>query len=283
MDSETKNLIRLALKEDAPKGDITSKYLIPSNKRSRAVIVAREDGIVCGVNIAKKTFRLVDQDLKVAIRKRDGKSIKKGDIILIVDGNLRSILLAERVALNFLTHLSGVSTLTSKFVEAVKGTRAQIFSTRKTLPGFRQIQKDAVECGGGEKHRMNLSDQVLIKTNHLRMLAKQGLLLKDVIKKIRKHYGRKMKIEVEVDTLVTFQRILLLDVDMIMFDNMSPNQIRKGVLIAESKKGKKPLLEVSGGITLNTVKQYAQTGVDRISVGSLTHSVPALDIALEVR
>lgn len=280
--SELKQLLKTALREDIQFGDVTSEYSIAVNSQGCGYIEARKNGVLCGGPIARTIFLMVDPHLKVSLKKRDGAALKQNDRILTVSGNVRSILKAERVALNFLTHLSGISTLTHEFVMRAKGTRAHIFSTRKTHPGLRLLEKYAVRCGGGKNHRMSLSDQVLVKGNHLAALKHRGETLEQMVLRVRRRFGKKMKIEIEVETLKELKNILPLSADIIMLDNMTLSQIRAAVKIVKHFKAFKPQLEVSGGVSLKTVRQIAQTGVDRIAIGALTHSAPALDMALEL-
>ena len=258
-----------ALKEDLyPSGDITSKLLNNRNK-IRAKIISNSNGIIGGLDLAKQTFRIVDKKILFKIKKKEGSKIKKKEIVAEIEGNIRNILAAERVALNFLTHISGIATKTSQFVDRV-GKKTKICCTRKTLPGLRIIQKYAVKLGGGHNHRFNLSDEYLIKDNHIAISNLRILIIS--AKKNKK------KITVEVDNLNQLKNILDLKFDTILFDNMNIKNLRKGINLVK----KKFQTEASGNINFTNVKKIASTGVNRISIGSLTHSISALDLKLEI-
>ncbi len=266
-----KNACQLALKEDLyPLGDITTKLL--SSKIKKAKIISNQDGIVGGLEFVKNTFKLIDKKIKFKIKKNEGTSIKKGNVVAILEGNVKNILIGERVSLNFLSHISGIATLTQNFVKKTK-KKTKICCTRKTIPNLRILQKYGVKLGGGINHRFNLSDEYLIKDNHIS--ASQNLV--KIIKKALKNKKGK-KITVEVDNLNQLKKIIGLKFDRILFDNMNLKSLKKGVKI--SKKFYET--EASGGITLKNVKKIASTGVDRISIGSLTHSSKAIDFKLEI-
>ncbi len=266
------NVVKLALNEDLyPSGDITSD-LIKNNIKKKTKLISNQNGIVGGLEFVKQTFKLIDKKIKFKLKKKEGSSIKKGDLIAIIEGNIKNILIGERVALNFLSHISGIATTTNQFVKKA-GKKCKICCTRKTIPNLRVIQKYAVRLGGGTNHRFNLSDEYLIKDNHIS--ASQNLV--NIIKKAIKNKKGK-KITVEVDNLKQLNQIIGLKFDRILFDNMSPKILRKGVKL--SKKLYK--IEASGGVTLRNVKKIAATGVDRISVGAITHSAPALDLKLHL-
>ncbi|MCL2144205.1 MAG: carboxylating nicotinate-nucleotide diphosphorylase [Endomicrobia bacterium] len=274
----TKNLITLALKEDGVFNDITTKSLIPAAKKAKAVLIANKPGILCGVDISAEVFKSIDKKCKVKTKKNDGSKIKKGEHVLEIEGPAYAILTGERTALNFLQHLSGIATLTGEFVAAAKNGKTKIYDTRKTIPGYRDLAKYAVRCGGGVNHRMGLSDMVLIKDNHL-------FLTKDLTSKVnqlRKKY-KKMLIEVECENIDQVKHALEAKADIIMLDNTGLANTKKMInLIRKSSIGNyKPEIEISGGINLKTVKQFAKLGIERISVGMMTHSAPALDITLE--
>ncbi len=279
---QIKNIIRLALKEDYAWHDVTSRATIPEKKFITADLVAKDSGVICGVEIVKEVFKMLDTKSCTKAFVADGTKVAKGKIIARVAGPAKDILAGERTALNFLQHLSGVATLTHKFVEKTRGTGAKIYDTRKTLPGLRSIEKYAVTCGGGYNHRMNLSDMALIKDNHISAVRDIG----DAVKKIRKNRPS-LKIEVECDTLSQVDDALAAGADIIMLDNMSVSDVKKAVTKVRKYKGphskRSPEIEISGGINLLTVAKYAKTGCDRISVGALTHSAPALDISLEIK
>ena len=266
-----KNIVKLALNEDLyPFGDITSGLLI-NNKIIKAKLLSNENAIIGGLLFAKQAFDLVDNKIKFKIKKQDGSYVKKGLLIASIEGNARNILIAERVALNFLSHISGIATKTNKFVK-LAGDKCKICCTRKTIPNTRIIQKYAVKLGGGTNHRFNLSDEFLIKDNHIASSNIKSL----VSLAIKNKKGR--KITVEVDNLNQLNEINGLKFTTVLFDNMSIKNLKKGVKIAK----KYYETEASGNINLKTVKRIAKTGVDRISVGSITHSAAAIDFKLEI-
>ena len=263
-----RNVVKLALNEDLyPSGDITS-YLIKNNIKKKAKLISNQNGIIGGLKFANQIFKLIDKKIKFKIKKKEGSRIKKDDLIAVVEGNIKNILIGERVALNFLSHISGIATITNEFVKKV-GKKCKICCTRKTIPNVRVIQKYAVKLGGGTNHRFNLSDEYLIKDNHIE--ANQNIV--EIVKKAIKNKKRK-KITVEVDTLNQLKQIIGLKFDRVLLDNMSPKILRKGVKLSK----KLYETEASGGVTLKNVKKIAATGVDRISVGAITHSAPALDL-----
>ncbi len=271
-------IVKLALREDIGSGDITTKLIISAKQKIKARIIAKEKGIVCGLAVARLVFKTVDKNIHFKPATSDGKQVKKGQVLARLQGKAVSILGGERVALNFLSHLSGVATLTNRYVQKVRPYKVKIMDTRKTTPGLRSLEKYAVRCGGGVNHRLNLSDQVLIKDNHLSSLKfkVKSLKLKDIIDKIRKNaQGR--KIEIEVKNIREFREVLKARPDIIMLDNFSVANIKKAVKI----KSASVKLEVSGGVNLSNVRRIAATGVERISIGELTHSAGALDIALD--
>jgi nicotinate-nucleotide pyrophosphorylase (carboxylating) len=269
-------LIREALREDIGSGDVTSLALLSPRLKGRGTIVAGQAGVICGTKMAEQTFRRVDPRLKVRVLKRDGSRVKKGARVLALSGRAASILAGERTALNFLARLSGIATLTSKFVEKVKGTRAKILDTRKTTPGWRELEKYAVKCGGGVNHRMRLDDLILIKDNHLASLKHKDAIAA-AVQRARKKYPR-LRVEVECDRLAQIGQAARARADVILLDNMTPAQMKRAVRkIRGSAK-----IEASGGVTLANVRRIAATGVDFISVGALTHSAPAMDFSLEV-
>ena len=267
-----KSSCKLALNEDLyPSGDITSD-LVNKNIIKSVKMISNENGILGGIEFAKETFKLIDKKIKFENKKIDGSLIKRGEIIAIIKGNLKNILTGERVALNFVSHISGIASKTNMFVKIV-GKKTKICCTRKTIPNLRVIQKYGVKLGGGINHRFNLSDEYLIKDNHISSEKNFENLIQRAIKnKVKK------KITVEVDNISQLKRILGLKFDRILFDNMSSKNLRKAVTM--SKRFYET--EASGGITLKNVKKISSTGVDRISVGSLTHSVNALDLKLEI-
>ena len=265
-----KNTVKLALNEDLyPSGDITSN-LIQNKKNIKIKIISNQNAIVAGLLFAKLSFSLIDSKIKFIIKKKDGSFVKKNSIIATIQGRAQSILIAERVALNFLSHISGIATKTNKFVK-LAGKKCKICCTRKTIPNLRVIQKYAVKLGGGFNHRFNLSDEFLIKDNHIAS-ADINELVSRAIK-----YKQGKKITVEVDNLNQLKKIMGLKFDTVLFDNMSINNLKKGVKLAK----KFYETEASGNINLKNISSVAATGVDRISIGSITHSVPAIDYKLE--
>ena len=258
-----------ALKEDLfPNGDITSK-LLKNNKKSKAKIISNSTGIIGGLDLAKQTFKLIDKKISFKIKKKEGSKIKKRDLIAVIEGNIKNILTGERVALNFLSHISGIATKTNSFVQKV-GKKTKICCTRKTIPGLRILQKYSVCLGGGLNHRFNLSDEYLIKDNHIASSNLRKLITS--AKKNRK------RITVEIDNLNQLKKIMDLKFDAILFDNMSIKNLRKGLKLV----GKKYQTEASGNINIFNVKKIATTGVNRISIGELTHSVKAIDLKLDI-
>ena len=275
--SDTSSLIAVALREDIGAGDVTSQLLIPAAARATAHIVAKAAGVIAGTGSMVQVFATVSRAIRCRIRTADGGRVRPGQVIADLAGPARAILTAERTALNLLQHLSGVATLTAHYVRAVRGTRAKILDTRKTLPGLRQLEKAAVAAGGGTNHRMGLDDAVLIKTNHLRLLDGDVRLAITLARRGARH----LPIEVEVATWTDFLAAIEAKPDVVMLDNWTLSAIRRAVAHAATRRSR-PLVEVSGGVTFTNVRTIAKTGVDRISVGRLTHSAPALDFALRV-
>ncbi len=266
-----KSTVKLALNEDLyPSGDITSS-LIKDDKIVTVKLIANQSAIIGGLLFAKQTFALIDDKIKFIIKKKDGSKIKKGNLVALIKGNAKNILIAERVALNFLSHISGIATKTNEFVK-LAGKKTKICCTRKTIPNLRVVQKYAVKLGGGTNHRFNLSDEYLIKDNHIASSDLKTLVLKAIKNKKGK------KITVEVDTIKQLKSILGLKFNTVLLDNMSIKNLRDGVKIAKNHYE----TEASGNVSLKTVKAISSTGVNRISVGSITHSAPAIDFKLEI-
>ena len=266
-----KSTVKLALNEDLyPSGDITSS-LIKDDKIITVKLITNQSAIVAGLLFAKQTFKLIDDKIKFIIKKKDGSKVKKGNLVALIKGNAKNILIAERVALNFLSHISGIATKTNEFVK-LAGKKTKICCTRKTIPNLRVIQKYAVKLGGGTNHRFNLSDEYLIKDNHIASSDLKTLILKAIKNKKGK------KITVEVDTIKQLKSILGLKFNTVLLDNMSIKNLRDGVKIAKNHYE----TEASGNVTLKTIKRIASTGVNRISVGSITHSAAAIDFKLEI-
>jgi nicotinate-nucleotide pyrophosphorylase (carboxylating) len=275
---QIEQIIDLALEEDLDKGDVTTEALIPADQRGTGFIVAKKEGILAGTEVAKQVFHRIDPQLKVEIFLEDGARIKPNSKVAKVSGSTSSILKAERVALNFLQRLSGIASETNRYVEAVNGLPVRIVDTRKTTPGLRSLEKYAVTVGGGKNHRMHLGDGILIKDNHLAALRGQGLTMKEIIAKARQNAPQGLPVEVEVSNMAEALEAAEAGADITMFDNMNLSDMRKA---AKSIHGR-ALIEASGGITLDNVRAVAETGVDFISVGALTHSVRALDISLDL-
>ena len=263
---------KLAINEDLyPSGDITSNLLTDS-KINKVNLISNEAGIIGGLEFAKQTFRLIDSKIKFNFKKKEGSLVKKGSIVASINGNIRNILIGERVALNFISHISGIATKTSQFVKLV-GKKTKICCTRKTIPNLRVIQKYGVKLGGGENHRFNLSDEFLIKDNHI---AASKDIVKIVKKAIKSKRGR--KITVEIDNLSQLKKINGLKFDRILFDNMKIKNLKAGIKLVKNLYE----TEASGGVTLANVKKIANTGVNRISIGAITHNINSLDVKLEI-
>lgn len=276
-EAEIRAAVKAALAEDVGSGDVTTLATVPPNVTARAFMRARQRLVVAGTAFAEATFRALSRKIKIESVLRDGHTAGGGATILKVSGPARAILTGERVALNFIQRLSGVATLTSEFVRAVHGTRAQILDTRKTTPGWRRFEKYAVTCGGGVNHRMGLYDMALIKDNHLASLRdEKPNAIAAAIARARRKYP-KLKIEVEADSLDQVRQALNAGAEMILLDNMSLNELSQAVVMAEGFAK----TEASGGINLKTIRPIARTGVDFISAGALTHSAPAVDIGLD--
>lgn len=267
-------LIEAALTEDIGHGDLTSDLIIPPDKQATLTLTARESLVVAGIGIAARVFDRVDPSLQCTIMVNDGYEIEAGSGLLEVSGSARAILMAERTALNFLGRMCGVATLTSRYVKAVEGTSTRILDTRKTLPGWRMLDKYAVRMGGGYNHRLRLDDGILIKDNHIAVCGS----LTAAIERARAGAPALTMIEVECDTLAQVQEALAAGADMILLDNMRPEQLREAVALGKGKVR----FEASGNVTLETIRAIAETGVDAISIGRLTHSAPQVDIGLDI-
>ena len=267
-----KSACKLALNEDLyPSGDITSN-LLNNHEIAKVKMISNQKGIVGGLEFAKQTFELIDKKIKFKIKKKEGSKINKKTVVATIEGDLKNILIGERVALNFVSHISGIATKTNEFLKKV-GKKTKICCTRKTIPNLRVIQKYAVKLGGGINHRFNLSDEFLIKDNHI---ASSKNFEKIIKKAIKNKKGR--KITVEVDTLKQFRKIKGLKFDTVLFDNMSVKNLKAGVKLARNIYE----TEASGGVSLKNIKKIAETGIDRVSIGEITHSVRALDFKLEI-
>ena len=268
-------IVEAALREDIRSGDITSNALIPADQTATAQMNFRVDGVVCGTQIARAAFRFLDSEANIEILHTDGARVAAGTEVLRIQANARALLTAERVALNFTQRLSAIATLTNRFVEAVAGTKAQIADTRKTTPGLRLLEKYAVRCGGGSNPRFALDDLILIKDNHIALCGG----ISEAISRARAYAGHAVKVEVECDTLAQVEEAVASHADIILLDNMTTDQLKTAVGIIDGRA----VSEASGGINLQTVQAIAQSGVDIISVGGLTHAAQSLDIGLDIQ
>lgn len=269
------NLIKTALLEDINYCDVTTDYLIPAEQMGKGRLVAKAEGILCGVEVAARVFELIDSDIKIEILIKDGESVKYGDEIMRLEGRTASLLKGERTALNLIQHMSGIATAANQATKLVEGTNASIADTRKTLPGMRPLQKYAVMTGGAKNHRYNLSDAAMLKDNHID--AAGGITA--AVTALRKKIGHMTKIEVETRNLNELKEALAVGADIIMLDNMSPELMKEAVAITNGRA----VLEASGGITNETLRAVAESGVDIISIGALTHSVKAFDISMYIK
>lgn len=273
LEQQIDEIIMTAFKEDLNYGDITTDSLITNQCNVKGNLIAKEDGILAGIEVFSRVFNILDEQININIHKKDGDILYKGDIIAEIEGDARGILKGERTALNLLQRMSGIATMTNKLVKATSGTNARIVDTRKTIPGMRPIEKYAVRLGGGYNHRYNLSDAVLIKDNHIRSVGS----ITEAILRARNNIPHTMKIEVEVESMEQVKEALAAKADIIMLDNMSCETMSEAVKLID----KKAITEASGNISEETVRDVAQTGVDVISCGAITHSVKALDISLK--
>jgi nicotinate-nucleotide pyrophosphorylase (carboxylating) len=273
LDQRICSIVERALEEDIGSGDLSSA-LFAENRRARGIILAKQPGVIAGLPVAEEVFRQLDVNLKWRPRKHDGEKIREGETVAELAGSVRAVLTGERTALNFLQRMSGISTLTSRFVEVVAETKAKILDTRKTVPGLRILDKYAVRAGGGFNHRFGLSDGVMLKDNHLRVAGS----IQRAVESVRKHLPPGREVEVEVTTLAGVEQALAAGAEIILLDNMPVVEMKKAVELIDGRAW----VEASGGVTLTSVREIASTGVDRISVGALTHSVKALDLSLEL-
>lgn len=277
-DATIERVVAEALREDAPNGDITTLLTVNETDQARALLVAREAGVMAGEAVFEAAFHLTDPSISVVVVVHDGERFRAGDTLAEVTGSARAILTAERVALNFVQRMSGIATTTAEYVARVAGTGATILDTRKTTPLLRAVERHAVRCGGASNHRLNLSTAFMAKDNHLAMLARTGESLTEALRRIRAELADDVLFEVEVDRLDQIEAVIDADIDIIMLDNFSVDELRHGVeLVAGRAK-----VEASGGVSLATVAQIAATGVDYISVGALTHNIRSLDLGLDV-
>ena len=274
MQFQIDDIIKTALLEDINYIDVTTDYLVDENSVSTAKYVSKDEGVLCGIDVAMRVFQLLDSNIKCEIFIHDGEKVKKGDIIAKITGSTRALLKGERTALNIVQHMSGVATATNRCVELVKGTKASVADTRKTLPGLRVLQKYAVTVGGGKNHRYNLSDAVMLKDNHIG--AAGGIT--EAVKRARAYVSFVNKIEVEVENIEMAREAAEVGADIIMLDNMTNEDMAKAVEMTNGKA----LLEASGNVTSETIRAIAETGVDIISIGAITHSVKAFDISMKM-
>lgn len=271
-------IIRLALNEDfGTAGDVTANLLIPENDTGHLYFKSRDNGFISGLQAAQMTYAMVDPSVEFIVKKGDGSAARNGDIVAEVKGATRSLLMAERTALNFMGRLSGIATLTSQYVAMVKHTNARIAATRKTTPGLRALEKRAVLSGGGATHRQSLSDAIMIKDNHIAM----GGGIEAVLSRVMEQADHMVRVSVEVDTLEQLEKALPYQPHVILLDNMSPDKLRNAVKIVDRFAKTRPVLEASGGVNLDTVKAIAESGIDVISIGALTHSATNFDIGLD--
>ncbi|MBW7932838.1 MAG: carboxylating nicotinate-nucleotide diphosphorylase [Gemmatimonadaceae bacterium] len=273
-EAQTARLVKAALDEDHADNDVTTLATVIHTRRARAALVAREPGVLCGIPLALAAFCQCDDKVEIRVDVEDGRRVTPGTTVLFINGRARGVLAAERTALNFLQRLSGVASATARYVDAVRGTRARIVDTRKTTPGWRRLEKYAVRCGGGANHRATLADAVLVKDNHLAALDGDVAM---AVRRAREHAPPGTFVQIECDHLPQVRAAVEAGADGVLLDNMSLEMLREAVAIADGRV----LTEASGGVTLDTVRAIAETGVDRISVGALTHSAPALNLALD--
>ncbi|MDD2805926.1 MAG: carboxylating nicotinate-nucleotide diphosphorylase [Elusimicrobiales bacterium] len=274
-------VIKAALREDIGTGDVTTRFFVPLGTRFYGEMRAKDGGVVCGLEVARRVFALAAPGSRVKLVKKDGARIKKGDVLMKIEGPA-SILTAERTALNFLQHMSGVATKAALFCSVIKSSRTKIYDTRKTLPGLRLIEKYAVRCGGARNHRLGLYDMAMIKDNHVAFAGNSAEVLGRRIAAMRRAKPG-LKIELEVDTLAQLKAFLHLGADVIMLDNMGYAAMKKAIALIRAHKGKRPEVEISGGVDLAKAARYSKLGADRISVGSITSGARPLDISFEVQ
>ncbi len=276
---ELESIIDRAIMEDLSIGDPTTEVLIPDDLLGKGLIVAKAEGVLAGIDVAMAVFKRIEPNINTQKLLEDGSRLNPGDTIAVISGPVGGILKAERTALNFLQRLCGIATETARYVEAVKGHDVRVIDTRKTTPGLRTLEKYAVRIGGGHNHRRNLGDGILIKDNHVQALRSRGLSLNEIIRKARSEASHTIKIEVEVETLEEVKEALEAGAELILLDNMSLEDMKKATAIARGKA----VTEASGGINLESARAVAETGVDLMSVGALTHSVKAMDISLDLQ
>jgi nicotinate-nucleotide pyrophosphorylase (carboxylating) len=275
--AELQRIVDMALVEDIGWGDVTTDNLVPAATTARAAVVYRTSGIVCGLPVLTRVFQAIDAAITVEVLVPEGTRVQQGAVVAMVRGSARSILKGERVALNFVQRMAAVATATSGYVEAIGGLPTHVIDTRKTTPGLRVLERYAVRVGGGRNHRFNLSDGALVKDNHLVALRNQGIGTVQALRLLRDRMPHTLRLQVEVDALDQIPEVLEAGVDAILFDNFTPDEVRAAVHMVAGRA----VTEMSGGVTLQTVRAYAEAGVDVVSSGALTHSTPALDVALD--
>jgi nicotinate-nucleotide pyrophosphorylase (carboxylating) len=275
---QVRAIVARALDEDVAWGDVTTEHSVPADQRSRAILLAKQAGVLCGSRVFAETFAMVDPAVTAELVMPDGAALARGDVAIRLQGPTRALLTAERTALNFVQRLSGIATTTAAFAERLHGLPTRLIDTRKTTPGLRVLEKYAVRVGGGHNHRFNLADAVLLKDNHLAALRNRGMDLASAVRSIRDRVPHTMRVEVEVTALEQIEEALAGGADIILLDNMTNEQLREAVRMIKGRV----LTECSGNVTLDTVRERAETGVDLISSGALTHSARALDLSLEI-
>jgi nicotinate-nucleotide pyrophosphorylase (carboxylating) len=275
--TELQRIVDTALVEDLAWGDVTTDNLVPMSAMARASVVYRTPGIVCGIPVLARVFQAIDSGIEVEVRVPEGERAESGAVVAVVRGAARSILKGERVALNFVQRMAAIATATAQYVEAVGDLPTHVIDTRKTTPGLRVLERYAVRVGGGRNHRFNLADGALVKDNHLVALRNQGIGTVEALRLLRDRMPHTMRLQVEVDRLDQIPEVLEAGVDAILFDNFTPEQAREGVRLVAGRA----VTEMSGGVNLGTVRAYAEAGVNVVSSGALTHSTPALDVALD--
>jgi len=279
---EAQRLVRMALSEDLPEGDVTSEALIPPGARARGAFVPREPGVVCGLPVVAQVYSALDSGIVLRALVADGSEVKPGERLLTLEGPARAVLMGERTALNFLQHLSGIATRTRRFRDLLAGAEVELLDTRKTLPGWRRLEKYAVRAGGGTNHRLSLSDQALVKDNHVRILRELGQGgPREWVAALRKRFPG-IPVELEVESIAELEEALGSGADIILLDNMTCGDMAAAAREARRRPDPRPALEASGGISADKLREVAASGVDRISVGALTHSAPALDIGFDL-
>lgn len=275
--AQIQRIVAVALEEDLGYGDITTDNLVPADTQARAAVVYRSPGVVCGMDVLAEVFRALDPAVTIDRLVPEGKAVGRGTAVAVVKGRARSILKGERVALNFVQRMAAIATATAQYVKAVEGLLVHVIDTRKTAPGLRVLERYAVRVGGGRNHRFNLADGVLVKDNHLVALRNQGIGTVEALRMLRDRVPHTVRVQVEVDRVDQIPEVLEAGVDAILFDNFTPEQVREAVRLVNGRA----ITEVSGGVRLETIRAYAEAGVNVISSGALTHSTPVLDVGID--